>query len=56
MRLAALEVKGLLLEMAAEQLKVPVSDLVFQDGVILAGGAPKTGHRGTRRSCECGRE
>jgi xanthine dehydrogenase YagR molybdenum-binding subunit len=41
-RLAALEVKRLLLEMAAEQLKVPVSDLVFQDGAILArGGAQK---------------
>jgi xanthine dehydrogenase YagR molybdenum-binding subunit len=41
-RLAALEVKRLLLEMAAEQLKVPVSDLVLQDGAILArGGAQK---------------
>jgi xanthine dehydrogenase YagR molybdenum-binding subunit len=41
-RLAALEVKRLLLEMAAEQLKVPVSDLVFQNGMILAnGGAQK---------------
>jgi xanthine dehydrogenase YagR molybdenum-binding subunit len=41
-RSAALEIKGLLLEMAAEQLKVPVSSLVFQDGMILAqGGAQK---------------
>jgi xanthine dehydrogenase YagR molybdenum-binding subunit len=41
-RLAALEVKARLLEMAAEQLKVPVSDLVLQDGAILAqGGAQK---------------
>jgi xanthine dehydrogenase YagR molybdenum-binding subunit len=41
-RLAALEVKRFLLEMAAEQLKVPVSDLDFKDGVIVArGGAQK---------------
>jgi xanthine dehydrogenase YagR molybdenum-binding subunit len=41
-RLAALEVKARLLEMAAEQLKVPLSDLVFKDGAILAqGGARK---------------
>jgi xanthine dehydrogenase YagR molybdenum-binding subunit len=41
-RRAALEVKRVLLEMAAEQLKVPVSDLTYQDGVILAqGGATK---------------
>ncbi len=41
-RLAALEVKARLLEMAAEQLKVPLSDLVFKDGAILAqGGAQK---------------
>jgi xanthine dehydrogenase YagR molybdenum-binding subunit len=41
-RLAALEIKGLLLEMAAQQLKVPVADLVFQDGAILAqAGAQK---------------
>jgi xanthine dehydrogenase YagR molybdenum-binding subunit len=37
-RLAALQVKGQLLDMAAQQLKVPVSDLVFQDGAILAHG------------------
>ena len=37
-RLAALDIKGQLLEMAAEQLKVPVSNLVYQDGVILAQG------------------
>jgi xanthine dehydrogenase YagR molybdenum-binding subunit len=37
-RLAALEVKRLLLKMAAEQLKVPVSDLVFQDGMIVTRG------------------
>jgi xanthine dehydrogenase YagR molybdenum-binding subunit len=40
-RLAALEVKRFLLEMAAEQLKVPVSDLVFQDGAIMAQGGAK---------------
>ena len=41
-RLAALEVKARLLDMAAEQLKVAVSDLVFKDGAILAqGGAQK---------------
>jgi xanthine dehydrogenase YagR molybdenum-binding subunit len=41
-RRAALEVKRVLLEMAAEQLKVPVSDLTYQDGVILAqGGATR---------------
>ncbi len=38
---AALEVKARLLEMAAEQLKVPVSDLVFKDGAILAQGGAK---------------
>jgi len=37
-RLAALDVKAQLLEMAAEQLQVPVSDLVFKDGAILAHG------------------
>ena len=37
-RMAALDIKGQLLEMAAEQLKVPVSNLVYQDGVILAQG------------------
>jgi len=40
-RLAALEVKRFLLEMAAEQLKVPVSDLVFQDGAIVAQAGAK---------------
>ena len=37
-RSAALEVKARLLEMAAAQLKVPVTDLAFQDGEILVQG------------------
>ena len=41
-RMAVLEVKGLLLDMAAEQLKVPAADLLFQNGMIVAqGGAQK---------------
>jgi xanthine dehydrogenase YagR molybdenum-binding subunit len=40
-RSAALEVKARLLEMAAEDLKVPVSDLVFKDGAIAAKGSAK---------------
>ena len=40
-RSAALEVKARLLEMAAEDLKVPLSELVFKDGAILAQGGAK---------------
>jgi xanthine dehydrogenase YagR molybdenum-binding subunit len=40
-RSAALEVKARLLEMAAEDLKVPLSDLVFKDGAVLSKGGKK---------------
>ena len=40
-RSAAFEVKARLLEMAAEDLKVPLSELVFKDGAILAQGGAK---------------
>jgi CO/xanthine dehydrogenase Mo-binding subunit len=40
-RSAALEVKARLLEMAAEDLKVPQSDLVFQDGAVLSKSGKK---------------
>jgi CO/xanthine dehydrogenase FAD-binding subunit len=40
-RLAALEVKARLLEMAAEDLKLPLSDLVFKDGAVLSKGGKK---------------
>jgi xanthine dehydrogenase YagR molybdenum-binding subunit len=40
-RSAALEVKARLLEMAAEDLKVPQSDLVFKDGAVQAKGGKK---------------
>jgi xanthine dehydrogenase YagR molybdenum-binding subunit len=40
-RSAALEVKARLLEMAAEDLKVPQSDLVFKDGAVTAKGSTK---------------
>src|SRR5579885_2411553 len=37
-RSAALEVKARVLEMAAAQLKLPVTDLAFQEGAIVAQG------------------
>jgi CO/xanthine dehydrogenase Mo-binding subunit len=41
-RSAALEVKACLLEMAAEDLKVPLSDLVFKDGAVLSKGGKRS--------------
>ncbi|MGP8243959.1 MAG: xanthine dehydrogenase family protein molybdopterin-binding subunit [Bryobacteraceae bacterium] len=40
-RAAALEVKANLLEMAAEQLKVPIADLALKGGEIVAAAASK---------------
>jgi len=41
----ALEVKARLLEMAAEDLKVPQSDLVFKDGAVLSKGVKSSPSR-----------
>src|SRR5579885_2515206 len=40
-RSAALEVKARVLEMAAAQLKLPVTDLAFQEGAIVAQGGTR---------------
>jgi xanthine dehydrogenase YagR molybdenum-binding subunit len=41
-RSAALQVKARVLEMAAAQLKLPVTDLAFEDGAVVVQGGAKT--------------